>query len=108
MELFRQRGWSNIINDQLTYNILSLMVVAIGLSVAGVMLGVVAIIPSMVGRLTDSPPIAWIVAIIALTIGMLIASVTVRAPHRSFSFYLILHLTILVLLSKDAGRSQCR
>jgi hypothetical protein len=78
MDLFRQRGWTTIINDQLTYNVLNMMVAAIAFSAAGVMRAVVTISPSMVGGLKDSPELIWVVAAIALIIGILIASVTVR------------------------------
>jgi hypothetical protein len=78
MDLFRQRGWTAIINDQLTYNVLNMMVAAIAFSAAGVMRAVVTISPSMVGGLKDSPELIWVVAAIALIIGILIASVTVR------------------------------
>jgi len=96
-ELFKRRGWTAIINDNLVDSVLSLGIVVCGLVTGGA--GLLVVKTSMVELSIDSITAGAIVGLAGLIFGMAMCSVVMSVIDSAVS-------TMFVCLAEDPGALQ--
>jgi uncharacterized protein YacL len=79
MKLFRDRGWSTIINDQLVQRVLQWMALVMGALTGLMTVGIIKIWPSLLSHwISDSNSQAWIAFGLGMVMGAMVSNILLR------------------------------